>query len=277
MNHVNPAEFCREIEAYLCRKNDGHLIRIVGPVFGTVTGWAQQGIPLKVAFRGIDRYFDRQNAKRPQGAAAGGRRRPVQIQFCEADILDAFDEWRRAVGISASAAAAASASASESASPRDGDGGGVGAESVVHEEAAVSASADVVSRGRKAGLQTHIDRVMARLTQRRVEAGVASAVGATIDRLLAELDTLRDEAKGARNETRARLVATLATLDRTLLDAVIASLDQAAVAALRADARRELEPFQSRMAPDALARAIEAATDRLLRERQRLPIIKADE
>jgi len=253
MNHVNPAEFCREIEAYLCRKNDGHLIRIVGPVFGTVTGWAQQGIPLKVAFRGIDRYFDRQNAKRPQSTAAGGRRRPVQIQFCEADILDAFDEWRRAVGVSAS---------------------------VVREEAAATAVEEVVDaapRAKKSGLQTHIDRAMARLTQRRVEAGVASTVGATIDQLLAQLDTLRADAKGARNETRARLVSTLATLDRTLLDAVIASLDAAAVAALRADARRELEPFQSRMSPEALARAVEAATDRLLRERQRLPIIKADE
>src|SRR5215470_14086154 len=93
---MSPAEFCRELEAYLCRKNDGHLIRIVGPVFGTVTAWAEQGIPLKVAFKGIDRYFDRQQHK--------SRRRPVPLQFCEADILDAFSEWKRAVGLSASAA-----------------------------------------------------------------------------------------------------------------------------------------------------------------------------
>src|SRR5262245_11584607 len=94
---MSPAEFCRELEAYLCRKNDGHLIRIVGPVFSTVTGWAEQGIPLKVAFQGIDRYFDRTHRK-------GARRRPVPIQFCEADILDAFDAWRRALGLSATAA-----------------------------------------------------------------------------------------------------------------------------------------------------------------------------
>ena len=93
---MSPAEFCRELEAYLCRKNDGHLIRIVGPVFSTVTGWAEQGIPVKVACRGIDRYFDRVQHK--------PRRRPVPIQFCEADILDAFDEWRRALGLSAPAA-----------------------------------------------------------------------------------------------------------------------------------------------------------------------------
>ena len=91
---MSPGEFCREIETYLCRKNDGHLIRIVGPVFQKVCGWAAQGVPIKIAYRGIDRYFDRQQAKGP-----GPRRRPIRVEFCEADILDAFDEWRRAVGV----------------------------------------------------------------------------------------------------------------------------------------------------------------------------------
>ena len=38
--------YCREVEAYLCRRNDGHLIRVVGPAFELVKGWAAQGIPL---------------------------------------------------------------------------------------------------------------------------------------------------------------------------------------------------------------------------------------
>ena len=42
--------------------------------------------------RGIDRYFERYYAKGP-------RRRPVRVEFCEADVLDVFDEWRRALGI----------------------------------------------------------------------------------------------------------------------------------------------------------------------------------
>src|SRR6266536_838615 len=89
---IDSAEYCREIEAYLCRKNEGHLIRIAGPVFEQVSGWAAQGVPLTVAFRGIDRYCERYYAKGP-------RRRPVRIEFCEADVLDVFDEWRRAVGV----------------------------------------------------------------------------------------------------------------------------------------------------------------------------------
>ena len=87
------AEYCREIETYLCRKNDGHLIRVTGPSFDLVSGWATQGVPLKVACAGIDRCFERYYRKGP-------RRRPVKIDFCEADVLDVFDEWRRAVGIS---------------------------------------------------------------------------------------------------------------------------------------------------------------------------------
>lgn len=88
---MTPDEYCRAIEAYLCRKNDGHLIRVVGPSFERVAGWAERGIPIKIACRGIDRYFERYYARGP-------RRRPVRIDFCEADVLDAFDEWRRAVG-----------------------------------------------------------------------------------------------------------------------------------------------------------------------------------
>ena len=77
----DPADYCRQIETYLCRKNEGHLIRIVGPVFEQVSAWAAQGVPLAVAFKGIDRYCERYYAKGP-------RRRPVRVEFCEADILE---------------------------------------------------------------------------------------------------------------------------------------------------------------------------------------------
>jgi hypothetical protein len=89
---LNVPDYCRHLEAYLCQKNGGHLIRIVGPAFERVCGWAEQGVPLKIACSGIDRYCERQQAKR-------GRQRPVRIEFCEGDILALFDEWRRAVGI----------------------------------------------------------------------------------------------------------------------------------------------------------------------------------
>jgi len=80
-------DYCRQVEAHLCRKNDGHLIRIVGPAFEQVCGWAIKGVPLTVATRGIDRYFERYYAKGP-------RRRPIRIEFCEADVMDVFDDLK---------------------------------------------------------------------------------------------------------------------------------------------------------------------------------------
>src|SRR5438309_7121774 len=93
------ADYCREIETYLCRKNDGHLIRVVGPSFDLVSAWAARGVPLKIAFSGIDRCFERYHRKGP-------RRRPIKIDFCDADVLDAFDDWRRALGLPLAGAAA---------------------------------------------------------------------------------------------------------------------------------------------------------------------------
>src|SRR5215813_3003793 len=123
-----PDDYCRHLESYLCRKNDGHLIRIVGPAFEQVCGWASRGIPLKLAMRGIDRYFERYYAKGPQ-------RRPVRIEFCEADVLDVFDEWRRSVGV---------------VSVTSGD----------------NAEDTVSNRGRAGAgtLPAHLERVIARLT-----------------------------------------------------------------------------------------------------------------
>jgi hypothetical protein len=89
--YVSPAEYIRAIEHHVCRKNDGHLIRIVGPAFDIVARWERDGVPLKVALRGIDRYFERYYR-------SGPKRRPVRVEFCDTDVLEVFDEWRRAVG-----------------------------------------------------------------------------------------------------------------------------------------------------------------------------------
>src|SRR5687767_14485902 len=147
---VTDAEtYCRQLEAYLCRKNDGHLVRIVGPAFEQVCGWATRGVPLKVAQRGIDRYFERYYAKGP-------RRRPVRVEFCEADVLDVFDEWRRAVGVPA---------------------------------AAVSDEAQADAVRPHGSLPAHLERVIARLTMLR--GGEVRALDATLDTIVRELDAAR--------------------------------------------------------------------------------------
>ena len=85
--------YCRDVESYLCRRNDGHLIRIVGPAFELVCTWAQKQIPLSVVHKAIDRVVGRRES-------SGIVRRPLRIEYCEDDVMELFLEWRRAVGTS---------------------------------------------------------------------------------------------------------------------------------------------------------------------------------
>jgi hypothetical protein len=234
-------QYCRAIEAYLCRKNDGHLIRIVGPAFEQVLGWASRGIPIKVAYHGIDRYFERYYAKRP-------RRRPVRIEFCEADVLDAFDEWRRAVGVPHHAPVASMENASSGA-----------------EE----------SHRRHQSLPGHLDRVIARLTVLR--AGPDRSLDDSLDCAIRELDGGRAQAKSLRGDARRKFLDRLSEIDAALLAAARQRCAAATLAQLEAEAHEELAPFRTRLSSVAFAESHRAAVDRLVRERWRLPVIAFDD
>lgn len=230
-------EYCRAIEAYLCRKNDGHLIRITGPAFEHVQGWATQGVPLKVAEAGIDRYFERYYRKGP-------RRRPVRVEFCDADVLDAFDDWRRAVGVTRIVA--------------DGDGG------PEVEEPTPAA------RPRRS-LSTHLDSVISHLTVLRGSTTAGPQLGPALDAAVRALDQLRADAARARGDARDALLQRVAQVDRELLDASLAALTDSVRAEIEREADGELAPFLGRMAPDAIAASRRAAIDRLVREHFGLP------
>ena len=169
---MDVSEYCRDIEANLCRKNDGHLMRIVGPSFEIVARWASDGVPLKVALGGIDRYFERYYRKGP-------RKRPVKIDFCEADVLDVFDEWRRATGLTVSSATETSADASiPAASPRR----------------------------KGSSLPEHLERVLVKLSSLRATGVLGEEADALVDRVSAELDVARGNSAGVRGEERRAIV-----------------------------------------------------------------------
>ena len=230
-------DYCRQIESYLCRKNGGHLIRIVGPAFETVRAWATQGVPLKVAFQGIDRAVERASAK-------PGRRRPLRIEFCEADVLEAFDAWRRAIGVGAS-------QVSE-------DDGGTGGE--------------WGATNRKGSLAAHIERSLSRLLVVKVGRG-NGALDSVIATVTSELDQLAGTARNSRGEARARSIARLAELDAELIAAARADANEQTVAALQREADAELAGFAQRMPAESLQRARALAFDRLLREALNLPVL----
>jgi hypothetical protein len=238
-------DYCREVEAYLCRKNGGHLVRIVGPAFEMVRQWAAQGVPLKVAFQGIDRCCAR-------AAARGGRRRPIRIEFCEADVLEGFDDWRRAIGVSATRVA---------------------------EEATAAFGADAGetpttdhSSSRKGSLAAHIERSVSRLLVTK-GPGTNSEGDELIVRITRELDELAGRARSARGETRAQIIEQLAALDAQLLAAGRARVDERTAAALQAEADAELAAFAARMPAGSLPRARQLAYERLLRDTLNLPVL----
>lgn len=227
----DPEAFCRAVEAYLTRKNDGHLVRIVGPAFEQVCGWATRGIPINVVNRGVDRYFERYYAKGP-------RRRPVRIEFCEADVLDVFDEWKRAVG-------------------------------VVRTEPAGQTEEEPA---RKQGtLAAHLERVVARLTLLR--GGEDRRIDTVLDEIVREVDAARGGARSLRGEARTELVARLRVLDARLVQAARGVCDVPTLQRFAADAERELAAFRQRMPADAFTQSRELCIDRLVREQFRLPII----
>ena len=199
-----------------------------GPAFEQVCGWAAQGVPLAVARRGIDRYCERYYAKGP-------RRRPVRIEHCEADILELFDDWRRAVGV-----ARLTGEAGSGGSKRD-------------------------------TLPAHVDRVIAKLTALRSSA--SEPFDRALEQAVRELDGLRPSAAQVRGEARAALIDRLAALDHALLRAAREELSDQRRIALRAEAEAEIAPFAARMAEPARVHAIEAASERLLRDALGLPIL----
>jgi hypothetical protein len=234
---IDVESYCRDIEAYLCRKNDGHLIRITGAAFEQVQGWANQGVPLKIAEAGIDRYFERYYRKGP-------RRRPVRVEFCEADVLDAFDDWRRAVGI---------------ARVIEDPAGGPDVEEPVP-----------AARPRRS-LVSQIDGAMTRLTVLRGSDQAGPKLGAALDAAVRALDALAAEAGKARGDARDAVLRALSGIEEQLLHAAFAALEPEEQAAVEREASEELAPFRPRMGAEAYEQSRHQAIHRLVRERFGLP------
>ncbi len=224
-------DYCRAVETHLCRRNEGHLIRVVGPAFELVKAWAETGIPLAIVCEGIDRTVMR-------AAKKGRRRRPMRIEFCEADVLDRFDRWRRAVGVT---------------------------------------TADSPPPGPRRGtLAAHVDRVVAQLSALRGHGRAPEAQQPALREVIEAVDQLRAESLTARGATRDTVIAALAGLDTRLVHEAEAALPDDRVAAVDRDADTELAPFRGRLDAAQWATALAAARARLVRIALGLPTVAFD-
>jgi hypothetical protein len=113
-------------------------------------------------------------------APVGGRWR---IDFCEADVLDVFDEWRRATGLAGSGPGG-----DEKSPPRRGP-----------------------------SLPEHLERVLLKLTNAQATGVLGASLDPLIDQLSAELDRARAASGGVRGEARRAMSERLAAADASLL------------------------------------------------------------
>ena len=244
---VSPAvtdigEFCRAVEAHLCRVNGGHLVRIVGPAFELVAGWAKEGIPLRVVLHGVDRTVARLTAKGP-------RRRPVRIEFCEADVRDACDQWRRAVGVRPPMAGAGTLPVSEA-----GD----------------------AAAARLPSLPKHLERVLVRLSAVGATTALPALLSEVVSATIAEVDACLDASRGARRDARTAIIERLVGIEGALTQAAKAALPEARRQEVLEQVRAELSPYRAKMPVAAFRDAEDALFGDLARRHFSLPQVRLD-
>ena len=252
MTNLDLGQFCRAVETHLCQVNGGHLVRVVGPAFELVKQWHADRVPLKIVLRGIDRRAER--ARRSTSSA----RRPLRIEFCEADVADVFDEWRRAIGFAVSVVPAETSDA----------GAGTGAPDVDAEDGGEADTRRVPS------LPKHLDRVTTRLTSFLVSMGDAGPeLRARAQSALEQIDPLR-RAGRLRGEARADAVRLLETLDASLLDSLLTDAPARLVEESLVEAKQELAAYEGRLPAAEFERVVRRAAQRVLRSRLQLPELR---
>ena len=229
-------EYCRRVEDHLTRSNEGHLVRIAGPAFELVRGWAEAGVPLSAVFRGIDMKAERHRE--------GKSRRPLRIEFCEGDVLTVYDQWRRAVGVR----------------PAE-----------VTEETEDAERNERSSRS--PSLSKHLERAIERLGRAMGRQDWPAGLRDACEGVLAELADLKRSSARARGEARDTAVDMLASLDARLADAVRASAPASMMAEARAEAEQDLVAYRSRLDADQWAHAVAVGADRAVRDRLGLPFL----
>jgi hypothetical protein len=235
--------YCREVEAHLTKVNGGHLVRIVGPGFSLVRGWAEAGVPLSVVFRGIEQKAERHRA--------GTSRRPLRIEFCEDDVQEVFETWRRAVGVAASAEAlSADGTMDGGAGPVD-RGSGIARKSVSRD----------------------LDRAAERLVRLAGRLDLPDTLRDAVSVALTAVAETREAIRTLRGPQRQERLAGLADVDQQLVDAALAALPEGDAAIMRAEAEASLDSYRSRLSTDAWTRAVRVNLTRLVRDHYQLPTL----
>lgn len=214
-------------------------MRIVGPGFMLVRNWAEEGVPLSAVFRGIEQKAERHKA--------GAAKRPLRIEFCEADVREVYDAWRRAIGVSGAAVDAGDDAAAAGPVGERGSG----------------SARRVTTRD--------LDRAVDRLIATAGRLQLPEPLRDEVNRVLEQVLQVRDAVKGSRGAAREGHLTALPELDRSMMAVAQAVIASDALTPIREDAEQDLEPFRARLASEAWEQAVQVTVARGVREHFGLP------
>lgn len=238
------ADYCRQVEAHLTRINGGHLVRVVGPGFALVKQWADEGVPLSVVFKGIEQKAERHK----RGASA----RPLRIEFCEADVREVFETWRRATGISTA---------------------GVDDPTVDRDAPYVGRDFSPANSKRRPALKA-IDKAIERLGRLAGRLELPDEFRDAVSHAIERLSSVRAGLAHSRGIARDPWLAQLEPIDLDLMTQARRVVDAAVVRELTEQAEREMAPYRDRLAPEAWQRAVMVTVDRGVRAHLGLPTLE---
>jgi hypothetical protein len=230
---LNYFNYFTEIEDAFVRRRQRHLY--TSPLdWALMETWKEQGIPLHIVLRGIEKSFDSYEA-RP-------RKRSVKTLFyCQEEVEAQYAEWLESrLGASSTDTAAAES------------------EKTPFSFAAIS---EHLQRSRSSLAQ------LAQLRRQRQEDDLSEAMTRAAT-LLAEIE--QDLAGGAQLETR-RLEDSLSGLERLLNDSMLAVATPAELETQRAAVKDQLKPYRNQMEPSVYDQTFNNLLLKRLREHFAVP------
>ena len=245
MNYFN---YYTEIEETFVRRRGKHLL-LDTLSWALIESWKERGVPLHVALRGIEQSFNSYEAK--------PRRRSVKTLFyCQEEVEAQYAEWLESqLGATAAPQANAEQSGSQLTETTRGNAG-------------LPFPREIII--------THLDDCQQTLA--RVAAASSDPaqhgtndLGETLSRAAARLAELRADFARAPRPDAEQLEGALTDLERLLDHALRARLTPEQLAARRAQAATQLQPYRARMGRSAYEQTLDTLLSKLLREERGVP------
>ena len=249
-DRLNYFNYFTEIEDTFIRRRGKHLL--LSPMdWALIESWKEMGVPLHVALRGIERAFD-SHAARP-------RRRSVKsLMYCQEEVEAQFAEW-----LEGQRGASAKTGAAVDAASAAGDGG----EANETDEVKGLPFPRTVIAAHLAECREALARAGESRRRKVGEDELCEALARAAARL-AELEA--DFSRASRPDAQA-LEDSLTDLEALLDRAVRAPLPAPMLAAKRAHAAEQLEPYRARMERATYEQTLDNLLAKALREEYGVP------